>query len=112
MTSWPIARKNSRQAMAAVSASPPIRATAPAFVAGREAGLSIKPLLARNGNAAAPTATATATVGCSTSGGVFVLSLIFWCFWPVVGVLSTARSLRKVLRRYLIFGANPFMRAI
>ena len=35
--------------MAAVSASPPIRATAPAFVAGREAGLSIKPLLARNG---------------------------------------------------------------
>ena len=49
MTSWPIARKNSRQAMAAVSASPPIRATAPAFVAGREAGLSIKPLLARNG---------------------------------------------------------------
>ena len=49
MTSWPIARKNARQAMAAVSASPPIRATAPAFVAGREAGLSIKPLLARNG---------------------------------------------------------------
>ena len=49
MTSWPIARKNSRQAMTAVSASPPIRATAPAFVAGREAGLSIKPLLARNG---------------------------------------------------------------
>ena len=49
MTSWPIARKNSRQAMAAVSASPPIRAAAPAFVAGREAGLSIKPLLARNG---------------------------------------------------------------
>ena len=49
MTSWPIARKNSRQAMAAVSASQPIRATAPAFVAGREAGLSIKPLLARNG---------------------------------------------------------------
>ena len=49
MTSWPIARKNSRQAMAAVSASPPIRATSPAFVAGREAGLSIKPLLARNG---------------------------------------------------------------
>ena len=48
MTSWPIARKNSRQAMAAVSASPPIRATAPAFVAGREAGLSTKPLLARN----------------------------------------------------------------
>ena len=49
MTSWPIARKNSRQAMAAVSASPPIRATAAAFVAGWEAGLSIKPLLARNG---------------------------------------------------------------
>ena len=49
MTSWPIARKNSRQAMAAVSASPPICATAPAFVAGREAGLSIKPLIARNG---------------------------------------------------------------
>ena len=35
--------------MAAVSASPPIRATAAAFVPGREAGLSIKPLLARNG---------------------------------------------------------------
>ena len=35
--------------MAAVSASPPIRATAAAFVAGQEAGLSIKPLLARNG---------------------------------------------------------------
>ena len=35
--------------MAAVSASPPNCATAPAFVAGREAGLSIKPLLARNG---------------------------------------------------------------
>ena len=35
--------------MATISASPPIRATAPAFVAGREAGLSIKPLLARNG---------------------------------------------------------------
>ena len=30
-------------------ASPPIGATAAAFVAGREAGLSIKPLLARNG---------------------------------------------------------------
>ena len=49
MTSWPIARKNSRQAMAAVSASPPIRATAADFVAGRDAGLSIKPLIARNG---------------------------------------------------------------
>ena len=49
MTSWLADQKNSRQAMAAVSASPPIRATAPAFVAGREAGLSIKPLLARNG---------------------------------------------------------------
>ena len=35
--------------MAAVSASPPIGATAAAFVAGREAGLSIKPLIARNG---------------------------------------------------------------
>ena len=35
--------------MAAVSASPTIGATAVAFVAGREAGLSIKPLLARNG---------------------------------------------------------------
>ena len=35
--------------MAAVSASPPIRVTAPAFIAGREAGLSIKPLIARNG---------------------------------------------------------------
>ena len=34
---------------AAVSASPPIRATAADFVAGREAGLSIKPLIARNG---------------------------------------------------------------
>ena len=34
--------------MAAVSASPPIRATAPAFVAGQETGLSTKPLLARN----------------------------------------------------------------
>ena len=49
MTSWLIARKNSRRAMAAVSASPPIGATAAAFVAGREAGLSIKPLIARNG---------------------------------------------------------------
>ena len=49
MISWLAAQKNSRQAMAAVSASPPIRAKAPAFVAGREAGLSIKPLLARNG---------------------------------------------------------------
>ena len=35
--------------MAAVSASPSIGATAAAFVAGREAGLSIKPLIARNG---------------------------------------------------------------
>jgi len=41
--------KNSRQVMAAVSAIPPIRATAAAFVVGREAGLSTKPLLARNG---------------------------------------------------------------
>ena len=49
MTSWLTARKNSRRAMAAVSASPPIGATAAAFVAGREAGLSIKPLLACNG---------------------------------------------------------------
>ena len=49
MTSWLAAQKNSpRQAMAAVSASPPIRAKAPAFVAGQEAGLSIKPPLARN----------------------------------------------------------------
>ena len=49
MTSWLTAQKKSRQAMAAVSASPPICATAQAFVAGRETGLSIKPLLARNG---------------------------------------------------------------
>ena len=35
--------------MAAVSANPPIRATAPALVAGWEAGLSIEPLLARSG---------------------------------------------------------------
>ena len=49
MTTWLAARKNSRQAMAAVSASPPIGATAAAFVAGRETGLSIKPLFARNG---------------------------------------------------------------
>ena len=37
-----------RRAMAAVLASLPICATAAAFVAGREAGLSIKPLLARS----------------------------------------------------------------
>ena len=49
MTTWLAARKNSRRAMAAVSASPPIGATAAAFDAGREAGLSIKPLIARNG---------------------------------------------------------------
>ena len=49
MTSWLTAEKNSRQAMAAVSASPPIRAAAPAFVAGWEAGLPIKPLIARIG---------------------------------------------------------------
>ena len=49
MTSWLTARKNSRRAMAAVSASPPIGATAAAFIAGREAGLSTKPLIARNG---------------------------------------------------------------
>ena len=49
MTSWLAARKNLRRAMAAVSSSPLIRATAAAFVAGREAVLSIKPLLARNG---------------------------------------------------------------
>ena len=49
MKSWLTARKNSCQAMAAASASPPIRATTPAFVAGWEAGLSIKPLLAHNG---------------------------------------------------------------
>ena len=34
--------------MAALLTSPPIRTTAAAFVAGREAGLSIKPLLARS----------------------------------------------------------------
>ena len=49
MTSWLTAQKNSRQAMAAVSASPPMGATAAAFFVGQEAGLSIKPLLARNG---------------------------------------------------------------
>ena len=49
MTTWLEAQKNSRRAMAAVSASPPIGATAAAFIVGREAGLSIKPLLARNG---------------------------------------------------------------
>jgi len=49
MASSPRAQKNSHQAMAAVSANPPIRATAPALAAGREAGLSIEPLLARSG---------------------------------------------------------------
>ena len=41
MTSWLAARKNLRRAMAAVSASPPIGATA--------AALSMEPLIARNG---------------------------------------------------------------
>ena len=60
--------------MAAVSASPPIRATAAAYVAVREAGLSIKPLLSlATGNTTAPTATA--TVRCSTNGGVLSPSL-------------------------------------
>ena len=49
MASWLEAQKNSPQAMAAASATPPIRVTAPAFIAGGEAVLSIKPLLARNG---------------------------------------------------------------
>ena len=110
MTSWLTAPKNSRQAITAILASPPIHATAPAFDAGREAGLSITPLFACNRNATAPTATA--TVKCLTSGGVPLPSIYFLCFWPVVGLLATACLLRKVLRRYLIFGANPFMQAM
>ena len=94
MTSWPTAQKNLRQAMAVVSASPPIRATAAAFVTGREAGLSIKPLLARNGQ----------RYGYGANGDrnrqvfderwrAFALSLYFLCFRPVVGLLATAHSL-------------------
>ena len=98
--------------MAAVSAIPPIRATAPAFVSGREAGLSIKPLLARNGQHCGADSDRDRRVF-DERRRAFALSLSnFLCFWPVVGLLATARLLRKVLRRYLIFGANPFMRAI
>ena len=111
MTSWLTARKNSRRAMAAVSASPPIGATAAAFVAGREAGLSIKPLIARNGQRYGANGDRDRRVF-DERWRVRPISnfLVFWA--GCRGLLATARSLRKVLRRYLIFGANPFMRAI
>ena len=70
--------KNSRQAMAAISASPPIRVTAPAFVAGREAGLSIKPLLDRNGQHYGADGDRDCQV--LTIGGVPLPSLYFFVF--------------------------------
>ena len=97
--------------MAAISASPPIRATAADFVARREAGLSIKPLIARNGQRYGTNGDHDRQVF-DKRWRAFVLSLFFVCVWPIVGLLATARSLRNVLRMYLIFGANPFMRAI
>ena len=97
--------------MNAISTITPICATALAFVAGREAGLSIKPLLARNGQRYGADGDRDRQV-IGERWRAFALSLYFLCFRPVVGLLATARSLRKVLRRYLIFGANPFMRAI
>ena len=50
MTIWLTAQKTRVERwLPYLSASPPICPTVAAFVAGREAGLSIKPLLARNG---------------------------------------------------------------
>ena len=94
MTSWPAARKNSRWAMAAVSASPPIRTTAAAFVAGREVGLSIKPLLARNGQRYGANGDRDHQVF-DERWRAFALSLIFCCFGRLSSYsLSLARSVR------------------
>ena len=85
--------------MADVSAIIPIDTTIPTIVAGREAGLSGKPLLAPNRR----------RLGAGGDGDRRVfdrrcraspLSLVFCVFWPVVGLLATARSLRKLPRGY------------
>ena len=75
--------------MAAVAAIPPIDVAAPPVVAGREAGLSGKPLLAPIWR----------RLGAGGYGNHQVfdrryhaspLSLVFCVFWPVVGLLATA----------------------
>ena len=84
--------------MAAVSAVPSICATAPAVLAGREAGLPIKPLITRIGQ----------HYGADGDHQVVERrwrAFASLCvFWPVVGLLATARSLcRYFVYRYLIF---------
>ena len=85
--------------MAAVAAIPPIDVAAPPVVAGREAGLSGKPLLApirRRLGAGGDGDRRVFDRRCRASP----LSLVFCVFWPVVGLLATARSLRELPRGY------------
>ena len=87
MTSWLAAQKNSpRQAMAAVSASPPIRAKAPAFVAGREAGLSIKPPLARNRQRYGADGNRDHQARCHLTAVISVITEITYFFHPWVQI--------------------------
>ena len=92
--------------MAAVAAIPPIDVAAPPVVAGREAGLSGKPLLApirRRLGAGGDGDRRVFDRRCRASP----LSLVFCVFWPVVGLLATARSLRKLPRGYPNFWSKP-----
>ena len=96
--------------MAAVAAIPPIDVAAPPVVAGREAGLSGKPPLAPNRRCLAAGGDGDLRVldrRCRASP----LSLVFCVFWPVVVLLATARSLRKLPHGYPNFWSKP-IRAI
>ena len=88
--------------MADVSAVLSIDTLIPTIVAGREAGLSGKLPHARvwrRLGADGDDDRHSVDGRCRASP----LSVVFVFFSPVVGLLATARSLRKVLRRYLIF---------
>ena len=88
--------------MADVSAVLSIDTIIPTIVAGREAGLSGKPPHApirKRLSADGDDDHHSVDGRCRASP----LSVVFVFFSPVVGLLATARSLRKVLRRYLIF---------
>ena len=85
--------------MAAIATIPSIDVAVPPITAEREAGLSGKPLLApirrRLGAGGDGDRQVFDRRRCASP-----LSLVFCVFWPVVGLLATARSLRKLPRGY------------
>ena len=85
--------------MAAVAALLSIDLAVPPIVAGRDAGFSVKLLLAPIWQRLVASGDGDRRVvdrRCRASP----LSLVFCVFWPVVGLLATARSLRKLPRGY------------